>query len=191
MRNRETNTEEQGFILVTCLVIMVILSLIGIMATNTSRMEIKSSANDRIAKSAFYRADSGIYSAPKVIRESIDVGNAMNLPNVQLIDPYDGEAESSADFYAKMKGYDVPGSGGPNSSIGFQQGAETTRVNILRSGEEPLPGESVEFLSGYSGAGKAMAFSVLYSLNSEGTAGNNGVANIESLYKYIPRPGGL
>ncbi len=192
MHIRKTYKEEEGYILVTCLVIMVVLTLVGIMATNTSYMEVTSSVNDRVAKSAFYRADSGVYTAPKVIRESLDEAAALNLPNFQLINPVDGTTESSSDFYDKMKGYIDAGPGvDPSSTISFQQNTQTTTVNILQSGSEPLEGESVEFLSGYGGTGQAMAFTVLYRLDSTGTAEGNGVSNIESMYKYIPRPGGL
>lgn len=191
MINKKMNNQESGFILVTCLVILVILSLVGTMATNTAISELKSSTNDRIAKSAFYRADSGIYTAPKVVRESIDDGPAMNLPNIQLIDPASGTPETSADFYDKIKGYIIVGGVTASTSIAFQQSTETTAVTIRRTGSEPLPGESAEFLSGYGGAGKAMAFATLYELQSTGTAQGDGVSRIDSLYKYIPRPGGL
>ena len=191
MFNKEAKDQEEGFILVTCLVMLVILSLVGIMANNTAISELKSSTNDRIAKSAFYRADSGIYTAPKVERVAIDVGPAMNLPNIQLIDPASGMPESSSDFYDKIKGYITAGGVAANTSIAFQQSTETTTVTIRRTGTEPLPGESYEFLSGYGGAGQAMAFATLYSIDSTGTAQGSGVARIDSLYKYIPRPGGL
>lgn len=51
---------EKGFVLITALVILVLLTFMGIFALNTTTTEIQISGNDRVYKQAFYSADSGI-----------------------------------------------------------------------------------------------------------------------------------
>ncbi|WP_028581423.1 pilus assembly PilX family protein [Desulfogranum japonicum] len=192
MDNRGKKNQERGFVLVTCLIIMLVLSLIGIMATQTSIMELRSSANDRIAKSAFYRADSGIYAAPKPIREVIVSRSTINIQNVQMIDPDTNASEVGNDFYKKIaKQFDKSSGRDPSTTITFQQSTETTSVNILPLGSKLLEGESAEYGDLYGGGSGPKSFALLYLLNSTGTAPGNGEANIEAVYKYIPRPGGL
>jgi hypothetical protein len=55
-----TLESEKGFVLITALVILVLLTFLGIFALNTTTTEIQISGNDRAYKQAFYRADSGI-----------------------------------------------------------------------------------------------------------------------------------
>lgn len=50
---------EDGFILVITMLILVVLSIIGISATNLTELELKIAGNDRVHKETFYRADGG------------------------------------------------------------------------------------------------------------------------------------
>ena len=60
-KNIPLNTidNEQGFVLVLSMVMLVILSLMGSFALNNTRMELQISGNERIAKDMFYVAESG------------------------------------------------------------------------------------------------------------------------------------
>ncbi len=49
---------EEGFVLVTALIFMVILTVIGISATRTTQFELNIAGNDRVAKVNFYNAES-------------------------------------------------------------------------------------------------------------------------------------
>lgn len=50
---------EKGFVLVASLMILVVLTVVGITATNTSFLEMLISGNDRFQKQTFYQADAG------------------------------------------------------------------------------------------------------------------------------------
>lgn len=52
--------DEKGSTLIFALMILVILTLIGIAATNISTIEIQISGNERAYKEAFFKADAGI-----------------------------------------------------------------------------------------------------------------------------------
>ena len=50
---------EEGFILVVTMFILVVLSIIGLSATSTTRVELQIAGNDRLHKETFYQADGG------------------------------------------------------------------------------------------------------------------------------------
>jgi Tfp pilus assembly protein PilX len=53
-------SNEKGSTLLISILILLLLTVIGIAATNTSTIEILISGNDKFAKKAFYAADGGI-----------------------------------------------------------------------------------------------------------------------------------
>lgn len=64
--------DEGGFVLVTALLIMVLLSILGIAATNTAIMELQISANDRDYKRNFYRAEGAVMEAAQILENEND-----------------------------------------------------------------------------------------------------------------------
>ena len=60
--------EEKGFVLMTALLIMIILTLVGIGAILNSSVEINISRNERLRKEAFYAADAGGAVVPRIIK---------------------------------------------------------------------------------------------------------------------------
>lgn len=209
--------QEDGFILVVCLLIMVVLTILGIVATTTTMIELRISGNDKVAKSAFYKADSGIYTSPKAIRQTIVEGGnppttalrAIQLNDPAVNDPNDPATwngitvDGTGDFYRKIFGFDLDAAGDtlPTSLYYALDGArlspatalvDKVDVSILRSGTFPLPGGSVEFASGYEGAGHGTTggVGVLFTVTSTGRAPDSALATIEAEYRYIPGTAG-
>lgn len=58
---KKTINNEQGFVLVASLMILLVLMIIGIAATNTTTIELQISGNDKLAKQNFYAAESAAY----------------------------------------------------------------------------------------------------------------------------------
>jgi len=177
--------DDRGFVLVACLMIMAVLTVIGLAVTRTATVELQIAGNDRFNKEAFFRADAGIFTAPKVITQTLNAGANPNLPAISMIDPQDGT--SDANFYRKIMGFDTSAGG-----IRFALGPRNTSVNITRSGEEALPGGSAEFASGYEGIGHGATggFAILYTLDASGQAPANARAVIEALYRKVPGTAG-
>ena len=63
---------EEGFVLVTALLIMVLLTILGIAATNTAIMEMQISANERDYKRNFYRAEGAVMEAAQILENETD-----------------------------------------------------------------------------------------------------------------------
>ncbi len=62
---------EDGFLLVLTMFILVVLTLIGISATNLSRIELQIAGNDRVHKETFYQADGGTEVGTLLLEENI------------------------------------------------------------------------------------------------------------------------
>lgn len=186
-KNSRVYKQEEGFVLVTCMMIMMVLTIVGIMASTTTQMELMISGNDKVAKSAFFRADSGIFTAPKVVRETLSTGPTLDIRTMKINDLPVGD--SQLPFYRELMGFSATA-----GNINFDQGEGNIDADILRSGETPLVGDSTEFASGFDagGGGGGMAVGLLYTITSTGTAPGNAVSQLEAVYRFIPgRPGGL
>lgn len=68
-RNRTGN--EDGFVLVTALLIMLVLTIIGIAANRNTSTELMIAGNDRTHKQTFYEADGGTEFAAEVLEQNI------------------------------------------------------------------------------------------------------------------------
>ncbi|WP_321390676.1 pilus assembly PilX N-terminal domain-containing protein [uncultured Desulfuromusa sp.] len=69
---KKTVNNEQGFVLISALMMLVILLVIGIAATNTTTIELQISGNDKAAKQNFYAAESSAYEGYGVLKNVKD-----------------------------------------------------------------------------------------------------------------------
>lgn len=58
---------QEGVVLVLCLITLVLLTLIGVSATNTSQLEAEISGNDKTYKEAFYAAEVSLAAGETVV----------------------------------------------------------------------------------------------------------------------------
>ena len=75
----KTINNEQGFVLIASLMMLMILLIIGIAATNTTTIELQISGNDKVNKTTFYAAEGGIEVGSELVEQSI-----WDFPNVVL-----------------------------------------------------------------------------------------------------------
>jgi len=75
MEKRHINNEG-GFVLITSLLMLVILTIIGISATNTTTTEVQIAGNDKFAKKEFYNLES-----------TLSVGAAWTKENRSMLQP--------------------------------------------------------------------------------------------------------
>ena len=82
-----TNTlnNEQGFVLIVSLLMLMVLMIIGIAATNTTTIELQISGNDKVSKMAFYAAEAArsyVEATPNLYNPgSLDPATPMNFPD--------------------------------------------------------------------------------------------------------------
>jgi hypothetical protein len=175
---------EEGSVLIVALFILVILTLLGILATTTTETEIHIAGNEKFHKIAFQNADSGVYSTPKVISGAFDGGAAPAWAGVTYLDTPDT-------FYNEIMGFDAHD---PAPDIQFVLGGHNIDVDVDRVGQEIIPGGSAEFASGAEGIGSGSAggVGILYDMDSLGEGPSAALSNVGAVYrKVIGTAGGL
>lgn len=78
---KKTIQNEQGFVLITSMMMLVVLMIIGIAATNTTVLELQISGNDKMSTQTFYRADAATREAMgHMLIEDLDNAPGWMLP---------------------------------------------------------------------------------------------------------------
>ncbi len=189
---------EDGSALIFAILILALLTLIGISATTTSTIEVQIAGNDKFHKMAFYGADSGVYTIPKVISRALDEhatpGNLVNHTYgafTYLDTGTDDDGSSGSTFYRELAGF-APNDTSPD--IKFALGGDDVEVDVERDRAENLVGGGAEFASGSEGlgAGSTGGVAIFYDLDSFGSGPSNSLSNIGAVYrKVVGTAGGL
>jgi hypothetical protein len=184
---------EDGSVLVIALLILVFLTIIGISATTTTNIELQIAGNEKFHKIAFYHADSGVYTTPKLISGCIDSGSEINIgsgttePDIRY-----STGSSSTLFYGQVMGYDTYDGG--TKDIEFTLSGFDVGVDVRRDRAENLAGGAVEFAAGAEGIGSGSGggVAIYYEMNSSGNGPANSISNVSAFYrKVVGVPGGL
>lgn len=102
---------EQGFVLVGALLIMLILMLIGIAATTSTILELQIAGADRVNRESFHNADGGTQLAARLVEESTGSPGGFTKLYPTLSDPPLPQpplCTSAASFPALLKDPDQP-----------------------------------------------------------------------------------
>ena len=71
---------ENGFVLVVALLMLVVLTIMGLSASTTTQIELQISGNERVAKDLFYKAEAAAYEAAQLLENE----NVQNLKDRKL-----------------------------------------------------------------------------------------------------------
>ena len=184
---------EQGFVLVYSLLIMMLLTIIGIAGTSNTILELQISGNDRTYKETFYNADGGSRLMIRLIEESLGTPGGFTAidGDNRLVDPDDPNttilitdttlsendagrtvanvSDASRDVAFFPNGYD-PAS--PNA---------IPHTNIITDGvTSTTEGSGLQSLAGYEGKGFGAASGgaqIVYTIFSQ----QMGVSNSETI----------
>jgi hypothetical protein len=175
---------EEGSVLVIALLMLALLTVVGIAATTTSRIELQISGNNRFHKQALYHADSGVYTAPKLVSACIDDAAEQAITS-------GGYTPDDGTFYRETMGYD---SHDAAPDVRFVISGFNVDVDVNRLGQVSVPGSSTEFASGAEGVGSGSisGIGVLYEMDSVGRGPAFANSNVVGVYrKVIGVAGGL
>lgn len=75
---------EEGFVLVVALLFLVILTLIGTFALNTTTLETEISGSDRLNKLAFYGSDGGIQAGIDLVEENVSCATGFSSTTTSI-----------------------------------------------------------------------------------------------------------
>lgn len=176
--------EEKGIVLVTSLIIMGLLMVIGTSITMTSSIELDIARNQKVAKTAFYRAENGRVIAARAI-QAADGGTAWSDG-----DNFESNADitvSDGDFFSE--GFDVNNAVDTVSASPDVQMTNDLQANmdIDKLEVAPMPGASAEFGAGYEGVGHEGMVQAIYRIDSVGQEPATGAkAQVRLEYRLLP-----
>jgi hypothetical protein len=180
----EKPRDEDGFISVVALFILVVLTMLGVMGTTTSQVEIQMAGHEKSHKIAFHNADSSIYATPKLISICIENNSEQDVAGVTYLG-------NDGTFYRELMGFDAHDS---DRDIRFILAGFNVDADVNRTGVQYSPGGGIQFASGAEGVGSGSAGSVgiLYEMDSLGEGPTLSASNIVGVYrKVVGVPGGL
>ena len=186
---------EEGSVIVVALMILVVLTIIGISATDTTTVELQIATNDKFHKIAFYNADAGVYAIAKVASQAVNEKSSPTLApplplyyiEVDINGDYQ-ESSTSNTFYRELAGHD------PNDSdrdIRLILATYNIDVDVTRIKAVTVVGGGAEFASAADGAGVSSK-GIYYDLDSFGSGPRNSLSNVGARYlKVVGAAGGL
>ncbi len=175
MRIFNRHNTDRGFVLVTALLMLVVLSMLGLATIMTSMVELKIAGNDRLHKKTFYEADGGTETSSILAYENAlcinsggftegdtpgqaDIG-FIRVTNLSFAEPDEGTFSLPDDTTRDAVFYTVPGDD------------TQPHTNFTISGiVENTGGSGLQMISGYRGLGYASAAGgthMRYTVNSQ------------------------
>lgn len=202
---QKTIRNEDGFVMVVALMILVILTLIGTAGLETSSFEEQIAGNEWLAKQTFYKSDGGTEIGAEVLEYNFSCGEVKpsNLSRLKLqSDPNPSQIfhNKRSDWvavdettYPSTTNRDLCWPSGfanlenPTSTEMATQCASATseQTNIKIFGEIGLnPGSAIQMAAGYEGKGKSAAglgASYVHDIHSQnrGVRGNEAIIRIQ------------
>ena len=187
--------DESGSVtIIAAVLILVIVTLVGLSAMDTTTVELQIAGNDQRSRIAFHNADSGAYGVPKIVSRIVDtsdpVGIAGETDSIAAGAAWDATTDQDI-FFNQVMGYNVYD---PLPDIIMGQGGFDTQVDVERIRSIQLAGGGAEFASGVEGIGVGATggVAVLYELDSRGQSTRGASANVVADYrKVVGIAGGL
>ncbi len=183
---KNVNIEEGGFILVSTLMILIVLTLMGVSGITLSTMEIKMTGNRALHQKTFYEADGGTEMGLSILNHSINcisgfssntLGGRINLSSVWK-DNYGQSIDTVPDgrniWMTNNFEEGTPIASAQNRDLAYSPidnpaGPEVTYVRI--NGRTKLvAGSAIEMTAGYEGRGKSLGAdgaSLTYQINAQ------------------------
>lgn len=181
---------EDGFVLIVALFVLILLTIIGISATSTTTIDLQISQNDKASKIAFYNADGGIYPTVKLISQTINEGAQISGSDLGTIGYLNRPSGDTTTFFNQAMGYDAYDAG--TLDIQFALGNNNVNVDVNRTGQKTLVGGGAEFASGAEGIGGGASVAAFFAVDSFGSGPYNANSNVGANYrKVVGVPGGL
>ena len=171
--------EEKGFVLMTALLILIILTLVGLGAILNSSVEMNISRNERLGKEAFYAADAGGAVVPRIINYYMTA-----QPASIAVLPADLQAIArDENFLDEVNGTTQDDNVGTSPDFQTTSAGRPVDIDIDRIAVVQPTGQDIVFV-GESGV--VAPVNIYYRATCRGTTTDNRFVGVELFYKYIP-----
>lgn len=172
MEKNPVRNNEEGTVLITALMMLVLLTVIGITASTTTNIELQIAGNEKLYKMAFYTADGGTETGYELLEQNIEErgfdGSPVGSVTVNNLDFWSQTAE--------------PGSDDASLTLGGAQ------VGLRIYGNAALStGGAIQLISGYEGKGKGAGGSGAYLVHEIKSRSNesNAQSNIHARWRHM------
>lgn len=175
--------EENGYILITVLLLLLVLTILGIAAMNNSSVENILSGNIRLRESNLTKADAGMEISTALIQRTVREQDTRGFAN--LINPVFAATDNSyLPTELRSTAFDTD-----TQDIQFAVNNQNVTVDIDKMYTKWMGGSAIEFASGYEGAGKGAGsgFYSYYRVNATGAGLAGSSAQVGAIYRYVPR----
>ena len=172
--NKHTNND--GYILITVLLLLLVLTIVGMAAINTSTVENMLSGNIRLRETNFSSADAAIELSAAVIERAVTEQDVQGFSNIVDDPNLPTELRSSA--------FDPDA----NTDVSYSVEDQLVEVDIDKMYNK-WGNDAIEFAAGYEGLGKggASGFKVFYRINASSSGLASSEAAVGSIYQYVPK----
>lgn len=178
-----TNRDHNGYILITVLLLLLVLTILGIAAINTSTIENALSGNVRLRERNLSKADAGVEISSGLVERAVREGNVTGFTSI--ISP--NFAETSVNYLPnelRATPFDPD-----TQDVAFVIDSQTVTVDIDKMYAKWMGGTAIEFAAGYEGVGKSggTGFYTYYRINATGFGLVLSNAEVGTIYRYVPK----
>lgn len=180
--------DDKGYILITCLLLLLVLTVIGLSAIGTSTVENILSGNMRLRETNLSKSDAGTTVSVSIIERAIGEYNLRGYSNI--VPDANLPIELRAESFSPDNSLDSPDVVLAVDSCDAAA-PPPVRVDIDKMYVKWIGGSAMEFASGYEGMGKSAGssgFYTFYRINSTGPGIVSSEACVGCIYKYVPGP---
>ena len=178
-----TKRDNDGYILITVLLLLLVLTVLGIAAINTSTVENVLSGNVRLRERNLSKADAGVEISSGLIERSVRESDITGFTNI--VSP---SYASTSDDYLPNELRSTPFDT-DTQDLAFTVDTQNVTVDIDKMYSKWIGGTAIEFAAGYEGAGKSggTGFYTYYRINAQGFGLVLSNAAVGTIYRYVPR----
>ncbi len=171
--------DEKGSAIVTVLLVLALLTILGVSATNMSTVEQQISGNDKAYKTTLYGTEAGFNGLAKLVA-SIYEDNTM--PPLSEMG-FSFEVDSNT-FFDQVKGFSNYDNGAID--VNYTLGNTTVDMDVNRWLSRHSKGASLEFITGTSGVGQQSGIEYLILFSAKG---QSGTASARTQANYLKHEG--
>jgi Tfp pilus assembly protein PilX len=175
--------DERGYILITILLLLLVLTVIGMAAISTSTIENVLSGNIRLHERNISKADSGAEVSSALIERAVREQDTLGFANI--INP----VFLTTDVNYLPTELRTSAFNTDTQDTAFVIDTQNVTVDIDKMYTKWIGGTAIEFASGYEGTGKSggSGFYTFFRINATGAGLVSSVAQIGEIYRYVPK----
>jgi Tfp pilus assembly protein PilX len=186
---RVEKARQEGFALITALLVMLILTVLGVSAMTMTSMENRMAGVSKTTEAASMAVESCLGTGVNVIQQTIDLGDVPLSALDNAVPPGPVPLARRADLTSEIMGEldqnnDSPtGSGGSGPDLVQTVGGFTVNGDVDRMYIKNKAGGSLEFAAGLEGKGKAAEIDVYYRITCVATMASTGTqSQVSAVY---------